>query len=257
MTSNKDKPYSLFLTDNYKNELECSVNEVCTAYSELILEYYKFIKENMKMSKTNLMKFVIIRGLDTITNIFFHLLYSTKNLNLAYYHSQKSFYLYVEFVGQISEDEKTFLQLTSRDATTYVYKKTIFDVHPNFVKTNISFENKLREKLNIVKIYTTIFETYLLKIIHCDDPIDILYVANLFKNVNNIKNTEFVKILETVVDNLYYKINDTSTFLKVNLNILLCSKNVVKQMNNKINSELFEDKLNESYDVFIAWLLSN
>jgi len=123
--SNKDTNYSLNISENYKKELECDVSDVTKKYTAVIVDYFNFILENIKISNINFSKFIIIRGLDTITNVFLHLLYYTKNIDLTYFHCQKSFYFYVEFVGQISDDEKMFLQLTSRDATTYVYKKTI------------------------------------------------------------------------------------------------------------------------------------
>ena len=133
---NKDNNFSLNVSENYKKELECDVSVVSKKYTELIVEYFKFIIENIKLSNLNFAKFIIIRGLDTITNVFLSLLYFTKNIDLTYFHCQKSFYFYVEFVGQISDDEKMFLQLTSRDATTYVYKKTIFDINNELKKKN-------------------------------------------------------------------------------------------------------------------------
>ena len=132
----KDNNYSLQNVENYKNETIFDTNEAIQKYSELIIEYFKFVMENIKIKSSNFSKFIIIRGLDTITNVFLHILYFTKNVDLTYFHSQKSYYFYVEFVSQISDDEKMFLQLTSRDATTYVYKKTIFEINNEFKKIN-------------------------------------------------------------------------------------------------------------------------
>ena len=124
---NKDNNFSLSNIENYKKEFNYNINEIIKQYSELIIEYIQFSIENIKISNKSFLLFFLIRGLDTITNVFNFILFYTKNLELTYYHCQKSFYFYVEFVGQISEDDKMFLQLTSRDATTYVYKKTIFE----------------------------------------------------------------------------------------------------------------------------------
>jgi hypothetical protein len=95
------------------------------------------------------------------------LLLYTKNLDLTHFHCQKSFYYYVEFVGQILEDDKTFLQLTSRDATIYVYKKTIYDIHDGDASSTsniLSLNNEnnslnepdLRELLNNMSNFTKI-----------------------------------------------------------------------------------------------------
>ena len=132
--SHKDNNYSLNNIENYRKTLDCGIGEVTKIYGDLLIEYSHFISENIKVKNSSFSRFIIIRGLDTITNVFLHILNATKNIDLTYFHCQKSFYFYVEFVGQISDDEKTFLQLTSRDATTYVYKKTVFDINNEFKK---------------------------------------------------------------------------------------------------------------------------
>lgn len=134
----KEVNYSLHNNENYKKELEPEISDVVIKISELFIDYFKFITENIKLKKTNFSRFIVTRGLDTIINVFNHILLYTKNLDVTYFHCQKAFYLYVEFVGQISEDEKMFLQLSSRDASTYVYKKTIFEIN------NETKENKRR-----------------------------------------------------------------------------------------------------------------
>ena len=71
--SNKDNNYSLQNVENYKKEFNCNVSEIVEKYSELIIEYFKFIMENIKIKSSKLSKFIIIRGLDTITNVFLHI----------------------------------------------------------------------------------------------------------------------------------------------------------------------------------------
>ena len=188
----KDNNYSLQNSENYKNETEFNLNDAIEKYSQLIIEYFKFIVDHMKIKKSPLLKFIIIRGLDTITNVFSHILYFTKNTDLTYFHSQKSYYFYVEFVGQISDDEKMFLQLTSRDATTYVYKKTVFDINNELKKLNENVSSEFKVKLDILKSYTNIYQTYLLKIIHLNE-IDISYinqVAKLTEKINSLTKKE-------------------------------------------------------------------
>ena len=55
---------------------------------------------------------------------------------MTYFHSQKSFYFYVEFIGQISEDQHSFLHLSSKDASIFVYKKTIFEINDEIIKNS-------------------------------------------------------------------------------------------------------------------------
>ena len=148
---NKDNNYSLNNSDNYKKSIDCNLGEVTKKYGELLLEYFNFIYENIKVKSKKFSQFIIIRGLDTITNVFLHIFSMTKNIDLTYFHCQKSFYFYVEFVGQITDDEKTFLQLTSRDATTYVYKKTIFDINNEFKVKNEIINTDFKNKMDIIK----------------------------------------------------------------------------------------------------------
>jgi hypothetical protein len=266
---NKDKNYSLHDSENYKKELVCTVSDVTSKYSLLIIEYFKFIQENIKVtSNTNLSKFIIIRGLDTITNVFLHILYYTKNVDLTYFHCQKSFYFYVEFVGQISDDEKMFLQLTSRDATTYVYKKTIFEINNEFKKLHPEISSLFISKLDIIKIYINIYQTYLFKIINSTHKKELqlsyidqfIKITEKFNTLNNdlLHNKSNVCLLEKIIDKLYDKIEDADFFFKVNFMLakkFLKNNNIVKNVEEKIHLDEFNDKLLESNDKFISWFL--
>jgi len=261
--SNKDNNYSLQNSENYRKEFNCNISEIIEKYSELIIEYFKFIMENIKIKNQSLSKFIIIRGLDTITNVFLNMLYFTKNIDLTYFHSQKSYYFYVEFVGQITDDEKTFLQLTSRDATTYVYKKTIFDVNNEFKKINENVTDEFREKMDIIKSYINLYQIYMLKIIQ-SDVIDVTYISNLstlYGKLSSLTNKSKIVLLENITDKLYSKIDDNHKFFEINH--LLIKKFLKKQelFNNvekKINIEEFEEKLlSEPCDKFVTWFLLN
>ena len=258
IATNKDNNYSLHNSENYKSALDCDISEVVKRYSLLIVEYFKFITDNIKIRNTGLSKFIVIRGLDTITHVFLHILSSTKNINLTYFHCQKSFYFYVEFVGQISEDDKVFLQLTSRDATTYVYKKTMFELNPAFKKTD---ENaaEFSNTLETINTYINIYQTYLLKIIH-EKKAELSNIDYLTKLPEKLNHVPKITTLESIVDRLYYKISDIGTFFEINAILL---KKVIKtpdllgNVEKNINADIFDDKLSESSDKFIAWVLSS
>ena len=261
--SNKDNNYSLQNVENYKKEFNCNVSEIVEKYSELIIEYFKFIMENIKIKSSKLSKFIIIRGLDTITNVFLHILYFTKNIDLSYFHSQKSYYFYVEFVSQISDDEKMFLQLTSRDATTYVYKKTVFDINNEFKKQYENVTIEFKEKMNIIKSYINLYQIYLVKIIQSEN-IDISYLLNLNKlceKVNNLTNKSKIFILENITDKFYDKILNIDKFFEINSLLVkkfLKNQEIIKNAGKKFDLEEFNDKLFlESTDKFIAWFLLN
>jgi hypothetical protein len=218
--------------------------------------------ENIKFKNVGLSKFIIIRGLDTITNVFLHILYSTKNIDLTYYHSQKSYYFYVEFVGQISDDEKTFLQLTSRDATTYVYKKTVFDINTELKNNNENNSYEFKEKMNIIKSYMNVCQIYLLKVIN-SDAIDTSYILNLSKiceKLTNLTNKSKIFLIENVIDKLYSKISNINQFFEINhllVKKFLKNQEIIINAEKNLYSEDFDSKLQESTDKFIHWFLLN
>jgi hypothetical protein len=233
MSSNGDNNYSLSTIENFKKKIDCDVNVVAQKYSDLIIEYFKFIFENINIKNSNFSKFIIIRGLDTITHVFTNILYYTKNIDLTYFHCQKSFYFYVEFVGQISEDEKTFLQLTSRDATTYVYKKTIFEIN-NEVKKNIESQanfSETNDKIQIINLYINIYKTMLYKIINSENLIkNFTYIDvlnDIFRKLNKIKlKKDNIIVINNIFDKFYFIINDNEKYFETIQNIIKKIKNL-------------------------------
>lgn len=258
---NKEINYSLHNSENFKKELDYEINDVVNKLSELFIEYFKFITENIKLKKTNFSRFIITRGLDTITNVFNHILFYTKNLDATYFHCQKAFYFYVEFVGQISEDEKMFLQLSSRDATTYVYKKTIFEINSELKKNNEEISDYTRLKLDIINCYVEIFKTLLLKLINEDfNSLEKLNnIENIYNKLNSLSNKSNISIYNNIIDFLFHHIDDVEYFLNCcSLLIKKSTKNQeqIKNCLDKFLLEEFEYKIQESPDKFINWFMS-
>jgi hypothetical protein len=259
--NSKDMKFSLQKIENYKKNLDTNLNELINTYAQLLIEYFKFIIDNNKIENQQFMRFIIIRGLSSITSIFLYILYYTKNIELTHYHCQKSYYFYVEFISQISEDEKMFLQLTSRDAIIYIYKKTIFDINNEYKKANENSSIEFREKLDTLKMYTSLYQTYLLKIIQSPiiDKSNIKHIVKITDVLKNIQNKSKISILKDINEKLYYKIEDIHKFFEINdvLIIHLCkSPDVLKNILKKINEDEFDEKLNTlTSDKFVNWLL--
>jgi hypothetical protein len=256
--TNKEANYSLHNNENFKKELDTDINDIVDKISELFIEYFKFIKENIKLKKSKLSQFIIIRGLDTIINTFNFILFYSKNLDMTYFHCQKAYYYYVEFVGQISEDEKTFLQLSSRDASTYVYKKTIFDINSEIKKCNEEISDYTRLKLEVINIFIDLYKTILLKLINNDfinlEKINI--IQNIYKKLHSLTNKSKIKLLNDIVERLYYDVEDINYFLEI---CFILTKKLVKNneiLNNcitKFSSYDFKIKIKEPVDKFVSW----
>lgn len=257
----KENNFSLINSENYKKDLNYDLSEIMDKYSQLIIEYIKFIHENIKIRNNNFYKFVIIRGLDTITHVFNNILYFTKNLEVTYYHCQKSFYFYTEFVGQISEEDKKFLNLTTRDATNYVYKKTIFEINDELKKKNENNTKDFKDKIDIILIYIKIFQNYLLKIFQSDniEITKIDYIFHIANKLNQLTNKCKINNLEKIIDKLYYKIENIELFFQINeliIKYFLKNPNVLDNIKEKMNSEIFNEKLLDTKEKFISWLIS-
>jgi hypothetical protein len=261
--SKKEINYSLYNNENYNKDLDYEISEITEKLSELLIDYLKFIIENIKLKKTNFSKFIIIRGLDTIINIFNYMLLYTKNIDVTYFHCQKAFYFYVEFVGQISEDEKIFLQLSSRDATIYVYKKTIYEISSEFRKNNEQITLKMKQKLDIINSYIEINKTVILKLIN-NEFMSIEKqntVEKIIKNINklNIKDITKIKKLNDIIEHLYYKTVKDDYFFEVCENLIKkLSKNDdnISKYCNKLICDDFNDKIKEPSELFISWFMN-
>jgi hypothetical protein len=259
---NKELNYSLHNNENFKKELEPEINDIVKKLSELFIDYFKFIIENIKLKKTNFSRFIITRGLDTIINVFNNILLYTKNLDVTYFHCQKAFYFYVEFVGQISEDEKMFLQLSSRDASTYVYKKTIFEINNEIRKSNEDISDYTRLKLDIINSYVDLYKTILLKLINHDflNNEKLIIIQNIYNKLNNLTNKSKIKLLNELIEKFYYQIDDDKYFLdSCELLVKKFCKNqdlLYDNCLNKFLDEEFKDKLQDNYDKFINWFMN-
>ena len=169
MTSLQISQYSLYNIENYNSSLNVAANDILNKYNLLIIEYFKL---NIKGIKE------LGRGLETISHVFEIMLYYTKNLELTYYHSQKAFYFYGEFISQIIEDPNNYLQLSSKDAILFVYKKTIFEINAQIQKS-VKILNEIdKTKLDILNSYISI-----LKIL-CENRVP-KYIALIIENLIN------------------------------------------------------------------------
>ena len=212
----KENDYSLDNSDNYHKNFNCDIVEILYKYVYVINEFLKFILEKTNIKNNNYAKFIIIRGYDTVSNVFNTILYSTKNLDLTFYHCQKSYYYYIEFIEQISYEQHMFLQLSSRDATTYVYKKTLIDLNHDFKKYMEPCSNEIKNTIELVneqiKLCNIIFEFI----------IEHLYLDNKSLNAN-------VKIINTYQD-ICLKITDSNFKMEVICVLYKIIENVNKNL---------------------------
>ena len=149
--------YSLETLDNYLETYNVQESDIFAKYVNLLSEFTSQAQTSISISNLEYYKYVIIKGIETITHVFRLLLLYTKNIELSYFNCKKALYYYIEFIGQIGEDNHEFLKLTSKDASLFVYKKTIFAIQNNFRKEYKEQKNNDNIKTNNVFHMTELF----------------------------------------------------------------------------------------------------
>jgi hypothetical protein len=263
---NKIKNINVFNSQNYLNvKIDQYYYDIITLYNGLILEYLEYTYNTIKLKNKEYYKFIVIRGIKTITHIFKFLLLYTRNLKLIEYHIKKGYLYYIEFVGQISEDNNSYLQLNSKDAMLFVYKKTIFEINNDFRKKEYFSPN---------------------------DNINHLFLGDLINNINSIiyyvcnKNTKYdnnyiiLKKLINKISKIYIKSNYKNLLFDfiakleyynksedIYLNYIRIFTNKMNKINKhkmKINIDLVRKRLYNSDDIinkktplkYINWLFN-
>ena len=260
---NKETNYSLHNSDNYKAVLDADMGEILMKISSLFIDYCKMIHENIRFKNQHLLQFTIFRGLDTIVHVFNYILLYTNNVDVAYFHCQKAFYFYIEFVGQISDEEKIFLQLSTRDATIYVYKKTIYELNIDFKKSHEKQQNLTSTSISTstLNLYMEIYKTVLLKIIRNSmiDLRSITMLEDLYGKLNKhhkFMDQAFLVQFSKVIDHLFYKIINIELFFELISAIIKKTKKNIELLES-INAKIMStDEFCEQDEGLIACIIN-
>jgi len=260
---NINSQHSLINIENYKKTLDASVCEIIDKYFSLTNEYLSFIIDNVSFKNSTYTNFIIERGFETITHVFTVLLYVSKNLDLTYYHSQKAFYFYVEFIGQITEDKHTFLQLSSRDATMFVYRKTIFEINNEVYKNSKLTTNDNIEKFDVLNLNILIMKCVISCVLEKDRKMT-KYITPICSEIlkSNLKKTS-MEVIKTFVCSLKHDISIEKHFELIQTFVYKFSKLKAEQQYNisdktikeKFLDQTFSQKLIESSGTFVKWVL--
>jgi len=273
INNNNINHYSLNDSNNYRTELSNTIGDIVNKYNTLLIEYLNFIVDNIGIKNSAYSKFIIERGIETITHVFTLILYYSRNVDMSYYHGQRSFYFYVEFIGQISDDQHTFLNLSSRDAAMFVYKKTIFELSTDYRKNLTEPTKDTLEKLDILNMNICIFKNMIyftlreMKITEKN-----IIISNLVKQMESMCNKllkykfsiqeyttieNFISLMsKTTCINKYYELVDI--FIQKYSKIKPESANKITdaKISEKFSDPNCESKLEESSEKFIKWVLA-
>ena len=181
------KNFDLSNIKNYNNKFKKELDFYTKEYLLLMKEIIDYLDKYIETGN-NKKLYIVLKGIESINHIFLLLLLYTKNLSLTLYHCKKSFLYYIEFISQIGEEGNSYLQLNSKDAILFIYKKSIFDIN-NDVRQNHELSEKDMKKMDDLKKLTTIFKDFY-----------ILIVNNIIDGKKNIEkyNDNIIKIMEII-----------------------------------------------------------
>jgi len=224
--------------ENYNTELDSNEHILFIKYIGLIHELIECSVDNIFIQKSEYLKYVLMKGIKNVFYIYNFLLLYTKNLELTIYHTQKAILYFIEFIGQIGDDNHSFLKLNTKDASLFIYKKTIFDVNNDFRKSYEESE-ETKTKMEMLHLYISIYNNIILKIIENFD-----FQSNTLEDLQTITFTKLYKIVESLIqlpiifkknkENINEKINEYNTFVN-NINICYSMPFICKNYLNLIN----------------------
>jgi len=271
-TSPSDLNTLLYNVGNYKPIIENTIQDILTKFVIIIIEYMRLIAEKITMKNKPYYKFIFQRGLETLIHVFSILFYYTKNLELTFYHAQKAIYYYIEFIEQISDENVSFLNLSSRDAVLFVYKKTIYEINNeykrNIIEPNINEQNLLLFFNSYKYIYKNIiqfiinhkefkYETKIEYINLCCDSIELIS-KQLNKSKMNKKTNDCIYLFISVLSDKKIEIDD---FFKL-LDNFIEKINLIKKLDDmKIKQNIYDSELNNfinnnELDKLVEWIFA-
>jgi len=148
--------YELSIVNHYHKKIDVhQYKYLFKKYAQLISEFL-ICANNISYRNKKYYLFMIQRGLETIKHCFKIIFMYTKNIDLTMHHCKKAYCYYIEFIGQVSENSHAYLQLNSKDAILFVYKKTIFRINNDYRK-NFFLE---KEEDAFLKYVTQLLDIY-------------------------------------------------------------------------------------------------
>tara|TARA_B100001540_G_C15746664_1_gene614839 strand:+ start:631 stop:1422 length:792 start_codon:yes stop_codon:yes gene_type:complete len=229
---------SLLSIENYKENIDVKSSIIMKRYINIINEYLTQCVESIYIKNESYYKYVLNKGINTIGHVFKVLLLYTKNLELTCHHCQKSFYYYIEFIGQIGDDNHSCLQLNSKDACLFVYKKTIFDIDNNYRK---NFNND-KTSSNIISNIEKMIQIY---------NKNINLIINSYQIDNEIELYNYVNDNLEKQINLMLTLNEDETICADQLDAIVYFLDVfeMKDIKRIQYIELFIKKIKKTWDL--------
>ena len=118
------------------------MNTMIIAYYDILTKYIKYYFKHKSFNKI-----IFINGLYTLTEIFKFTVVTNKNIVEC---CDKSIYYYFEFILQLQNNNNELLNLTTKDAAIFCFKKFFNDITNNDIHYNYKIAKSLLINTNII-----------------------------------------------------------------------------------------------------------
>ena len=241
---------------NEKNYNKTICNSDISAYvitcQQIFDKFINHAENGITVTNKVYYTYIVTKGLGALIHVFNMLTLYTKNIELIEHHCEKAIAYYIEFISQIGSDGQNYLQLNSKDAILFVYKKTIFDIN-NEVRKNLELSKEQTNILNLIfninKLNYLIRE-YIINDTEANSMNMFIYektaiILNRILKVPTNKIESFTSNLLSIVTQLQnVNINVESYWQIINkASKRLSNKHIsVDVINKRINSEKFKEQ---------------
>jgi hypothetical protein len=210
MESIKNKKNLLDITNYNKSITQKILYDSMNIYIFIAGQCVQYLLKNLKTTNKGYLNFIITRGLSTLQHIHNMIFMYTKNSNLLQHHLEKGYLYYVEFVSQIGEDTNSYIKLNSKDATLFVYKKTIYDINQEY-RNEMKLTKADKRYILKMKTFTDCYNLLFLNLME-------LQIDDLVKSSDKLKeymkcNKDFDRLI-SIIYNIFIK-KDYETFSKI------------------------------------------
>ena len=233
---------------NKKNYLMVSFNNnskkmLYHLFIETLFEYINSFKINIKEKNKKYSLRVIKKGISMLKNVMNILFLYTRNVDMIHKHLNKSFLYYIEFIEQIGEEGNTFLQLSSKDAVLFVYKKTLFDINTDYkkkMKLSVEESVEINSILDNLNLFVFITDYVMFNGIENIEDIDVSFIkTKINKIIDKYSKKSHVADLNNMTNDLfhYLVVNNLSI-----VNILTCTEAFLHKVND-VSYDTFKERL--------------
>ena len=249
-------------------------NRVILKYASVIKEYFTLINQSDTLKNIVNTNQSIYIGLTAIHRVFEYILLKTNNIDNAYYHSQKCYYYYLEYMEQINKTDLA-QNLNHIDAVLFVFKKTIFDIYEsesNSTSNIMTLNNEnitinevdLRNLLGTIHHFTRILFFWENTKINIENRINICnkYLQRYLSKIDSLDMTKsYLEIIQQKIDMDYFKYEDLLNELLIKIektrkmNVLSeTDKNDLFLYKFYVEEHIFKEKFNEGNKELVNWL---